>query len=48
VQGDLPGLREHHQLGQVGVGADDVADDVLLAGDEVQRRDPSSPPYPMT
>src|SRR5215212_3002518 len=39
VQGDLSGLREHHQLGQVGVGADDVADDVLLAGDEVQRRD---------
>src|SRR5687768_2697992 len=39
VQRDLPGLREHHELGQVGVGADDVADDVLLAGDEVERGD---------
>src|SRR4051794_7696386 len=40
VQRDLPGLGQHHQLGEVVVGADDVADDVLLAADEVQRRDP--------
>src|SRR6516225_7858297 len=39
VQGDLAGLRERHQLGQVVVGADDVADDVPLGGDDVQRRD---------
>src|SRR3954447_9924719 len=39
VQGDLTGLGQHHQLGEVGVGPDDVADDVLLAGDELQCRD---------
>src|SRR6202453_1009365 len=39
VQGDLPGLGEDHQLGHVVVGADDVADDVALGGDNVQRRD---------
>src|SRR3954447_9243955 len=39
VQGDLAGLRQDHELGQVAVGADDVADDVLLAGDELQGRD---------
>src|ERR1700712_2159702 len=43
VQGDLPGLREDHQLGQVVVGPDDVADDVLLPGHEVQRRRPELP-----
>ena len=31
-------LGEHHQLGQIVVGADDVADDVALGGDDVQRR----------
>ena len=39
VQGDLAGLGERHQLGQVVVGADDVADDVPLGGNDVQRRD---------
>src|SRR5690242_13274876 len=39
VQGDLAGLGEHHELGQIGVAADDVPDDVALAGDDVQRRD---------
>src|SRR4051794_30390298 len=34
VQGDLPGLGEHHQLGQVVVGAHEVADDVALGGDD--------------
>ena len=38
VERDLAGLGEDHQLGQVGVGADDVADHVLLLRDEVQRR----------
>src|SRR4051794_14414647 len=38
VQRDLPGLRQHHQLGEVVVGADDVADDVLLATDKIERR----------
>src|SRR3954452_8055296 len=36
VQGDLPGLGQDHQLGEVVVGADDVADDVLLPRDEIQ------------
>ena len=39
MQGDLTGLREHHELGQLVVGADDVADDVALGGDDVERRD---------
>src|SRR5215469_13178524 len=39
VQGDPASLRERHQLGQAVVGADDVADDVPLGGDDVQRRD---------
>src|SRR6266481_2211891 len=39
VVGDLAGLREHHQLGQVDVSADDVADDVALGRDDVERRD---------
>src|ERR1700712_268916 len=40
VQGDLPGLGQDHELGEIVVGADDVADDVLLPGHEVQRRGP--------
>src|SRR5712691_1332209 len=39
VQGNLPGLGQHHQLGEVVVGADDVADDVPLGRDDVERRD---------
>ncbi len=39
MQGDLAGLSEDHQLGELVVGADDVADDVALGGDDVQRRD---------
>src|SRR5690349_16642696 len=39
VQGDLARLGQHHQLGQVVVGADDVADDVALGADHVERRD---------
>ena len=39
VQRDLARLGQHHQLGQVVVGADDVADDVALGGDDVERRD---------
>src|ERR1700744_3401606 len=39
VQGDLAGLGQGHQLGQLVVGPDDVADDVALGGDDVQRRD---------
>ena len=39
VQGDLARLGQHHQLGEVVVGADDVADDVALGGDDVERRD---------
>src|SRR6266487_7046743 len=39
VQGDLPALGQHHQLGQLVVGADDVADDVALGADHIQRRD---------
>src|ERR1700759_3772542 len=40
VEGDLAGLREDHELREVVVGAHDVADHVLLAGDEVQGRSP--------
>src|SRR5690349_4126706 len=39
VQRDLARLGEDHQLGKVGVRADDVADDVAFGGDDVQRRD---------
>src|ERR1700747_2184516 len=39
VQGDLAVLGQHHQLGQLVVGSDDVADDVALGGDDVQGRD---------
>src|SRR5277367_1775217 len=39
VQGDPAGLGEGHQLGQLVVGADDVADDVPLGGDDVEGRD---------
>src|ERR1700677_2046551 len=39
VEGDLAGLGEGHQLGELVVGADDVADDVALGGDDVQGRD---------
>src|SRR5256714_9361174 len=39
VQGDLPGLRQDHQLGQLVVRTDDVADDVPLGGEEAERRD---------
>src|ERR1022692_4552861 len=39
VQGDLARLGQHHQLGEVVVGADDVADDVPLGRDDVERRD---------
>src|ERR1700722_9337217 len=39
VQGDPAGLGEGHQLGQLVVGADDVADDVALGGDDVEGRD---------
>ena len=38
VQRDLAGLGQHHQLGELVVGADDVADDVALGRDDVQRR----------
>src|SRR5690349_8568471 len=37
VQRDLPGLRQDHELGEVVVRPDDVPDDVLLAGHEVER-----------
>src|SRR3954469_18378532 len=37
VQGDLPALRQHHELGQLVVRADDVADHVALGRDDVQR-----------
>src|SRR3954465_4687462 len=39
VQSDPACLREHHEFGQVGVGADDVADDVPFGGDDVRRGD---------
>src|SRR6266851_5758495 len=39
VQGDLAGLRQHHELGELVVGPDDVADDVALGRDDVQGRD---------
>src|SRR3984957_17363221 len=39
VQGDPAGLGGGHQLGQLVVGADDVADDVPLGGDDVEGRD---------
>src|ERR1700733_11900505 len=39
VQRDPAGLGERHQLGEVVVGADDVADDVAFGGDDVQGRD---------
>src|ERR1700753_2560412 len=39
VQRDLPRLSQGHQLGQLVVGTDDVADDVAFGGDDVQRRD---------
>ena len=35
----LPCGGEHHQVGQVVVGADQVADEVDLGGDDVDRRD---------
>src|SRR5689334_831236 len=39
VQPDLALSRQRHELDQVVVGADQVADDVLLRGDEVDGRD---------
>src|ERR1700722_6286831 len=39
VEGDLAGLGEGHQLGELVVGADDVADDVPLGRDDVEGRD---------
>src|SRR6202044_4101402 len=39
MQGDLARLGQRHQLGQVVVGADDVAHDVALGGDDVERGD---------
>src|SRR5690349_13013939 len=39
VQSHPAGLRQHHELGEIVVGPDDVADDVALGGDDVQRRD---------
>src|SRR5580658_8475856 len=39
VQGDLPGLGQDHELGEVAVGPHDVPDDVALGRDDVQRRD---------
>src|SRR4051812_35971396 len=39
VQRDLACLGQHHELGQLVVGADDVADDVALGGDHVERWD---------
>src|ERR1700735_4255291 len=39
VEGDAAGLGEGHQLGQLVVGADDVAVDVPLGGDDVEGRD---------
>src|ERR1700722_2002725 len=39
VEGDLAGLGEGHELGELVVGADDVADDVALGGDDVEGRD---------
>src|SRR3954453_4875732 len=38
VERHLAALGEHHQLGQLVVGADDVSDDVALGGDDRQRR----------
>src|SRR3984885_2344696 len=39
VQGDPARLGQGHQLGELVVGPDDVADDVALGGDDVQCRD---------
>src|SRR5687767_9019872 len=39
VEGDLALGGQGHQLGQVVVGPDDVADDVALAGDDLDGRD---------
>ncbi len=44
VQRDLARLGQHHELGEVVVGADDVADDVLLTADEIERRAVNVPP----
>src|ERR1700722_18597420 len=43
VQGDPARLGQGHQLGELVVGPDDVADDVALGGDDVQRRDVHRP-----
>src|SRR4051794_41895642 len=39
VQSDPACLSEHHEVGQAGVGADGVADDVPFRGDDGQRPD---------
>ena len=39
VQRNVARLGQHHQLGKVAVRADEVADDVDLRGDDVDRRD---------
>src|SRR5215207_8348597 len=43
VEGDLALGGQGHQLGQVVVGADDVADDVALGGDDLDGRDLDDP-----
>ena len=60
VQRDVARLGQHHQLGEVVVRADEVADDVDLRGDDVDRRDadraavadhevrPGAPQHPRT